>query len=103
MRRQHIDLPEGLELNRLVRGTDPETSLLAAAKAAKASSRAIGEVVRVMMDCRARIDEEIWEDCRKNGYYVTQDTIIHARLALGEAGLLLLTGGTKNTINNLPS
>jgi len=92
-----IQLPPGFDSKYLARNKDPFTSLLAAQKAAKASTKAIAEVAKVMMDGRARIDEEMWRDCEKNGYDRSQDTIEHARLALSEVGLLLWTGHCRKT------
>ena len=86
-----------LPLDRLVRGTDPHTSLLAAQKASKASRKAIVAVAVAMNDGVIRIDEEVWATCRAQGYISSLSTVQHGRLALSEAGLLVETGATRHT------
>ncbi len=77
-----------------VRAADSETSVLAAQKAARASSRAIAAVRAVMADGAPRIAEEA---CRANGYVSSFDTVRHARVALSRAGVLVETGRTRET------
>ena len=86
-----------------VRPTDPATSVLAAGKAARASSRAVAAVRAVMSDGRARIDEEIWRECRAAGYVSSFDTIRHGRVALSRSGILVETGETRETGTGSPS
>jgi hypothetical protein len=94
---------EQLSLERLVRTTDPETSLLAAIKASKASRKAVAAVREVMTDGVPRIDEEIWQACRAAGFISSLATVQHGRLALSEAGVLTGTGVTRETSNGSPS
>lgn len=84
---------------RLHRESDPETSVMAAIKASKASTKAVNAIARLMSDGVKRIDEEIWLDCKQAGYFASLATIQHGRLALSEAGLLEYTGETSKTIN----
>ena len=71
---------------------------MAAAKAAKASRRAIRTIrVAVMSDGVERIDEEIWIEARKLGLISSLAVINHARLALSEAGILVDTGARRKT------
>jgi hypothetical protein len=99
-----IQLPQGFETKYLARTKDPFTSLIAAQKAAKASAKAIEKVATLMMDGKARIDEEMWSECwHRLGYQRSQDTIEHARLALSEVGLLLFTGNTRKTQFRTPA
>lgn len=85
------------------RATDPRTSVEAARVAAKASIEAMRAVECIMRDCRPRIDEEIWVDCRSAGYLKAPETIRHGRLALSESGILRETGVTRKTPRGLPS
>ncbi len=87
-----VVLPPGFAIKRLARSGSPSTSLEAAQKAHKSSAKAIYYVAQLMMDGVARIDVEIWIDCRTIGFRRTADTIRVARLALSESGHLVLTG-----------
>lgn len=87
----------------LVRSTDPETSLLAAVKAAKASTVATQIVWRVMLDGKPRIDEEIWVACRRINYICSLSTIQHGRLALSSTGYLADTGERRRTSDGCQS
>ena len=100
---KNIQLPPALEEYRLARNGDPKTSIIAAQKASKASAKAIEAVAKVVQGEEGLLDEDIWQACRANGYFVTQDTIEHARLALAEAGFLRDTGHTRNTTNGSPA
>jgi hypothetical protein len=86
-----------------VRKTDPRTSVEAAIKAAKSSRKAFLAVEQLMTDGVARIDEEIWLECRNRGFISSLSTVQHARLALSEAGLLTETGTTRPTTLETPS
>ncbi len=86
-----------------VRPTDPETSLAAARRAAKASPLAVAAVRQVMADRRPRIDEEIRLACHSMGYVSSLATIQHGRLALSSAGFLRETGETRSTTNGMQS
>ena len=88
---------------RFARKTDPRTSVEAARKATKASIVAIRAVEKAMLDGKGRIDEEIWQRCRAQGYISSLATVQHGRLALSEAGVLIDTDTTRNTSNNSPS
>lgn len=88
---------EPLPVKRLRRTGDMQTSVDAAAKASRASKRAIEAVRDVMSDGEARIDEEIWHACRANGYVSSFDTVRHGRLALSEGGELIATAVCKTT------
>lgn len=83
------------------RNADPETSLAAMVKAAKASAEAVRRVRALMRDGKARTDEEIWRDLRtpigRDGYCRSQATIRHARVALSRAGMLRDTGERRAT------
>lgn len=96
-------MPEQLSLDRLVRKTDPSTSIEAAIKASKASRKAVAAVRSAMSDGGARIDEEIWKMCRAAGYISSYATVRHGRLALSEAGELVDTGVTRKTSDGSPS
>lgn len=78
------------------RNTDPDTSLAAMIKAAKASTEAVGRVQDLMKDGKARTDEEIWKGLRPD-YCRSAATIRHARVALSRAKLLVDTGTTRPT------
>ena len=56
-----------------------------------------------MNDGQARIDHEIWIDCRARGYVTSIDTVRHGRLALSETGLIIETGETRTTPNGMPA
>ncbi len=56
-----------------------------------------------MSDGKGRIDEEIWQRCRAQGYISSLATVQHGRLALSEAGVLIDTDTERNTSNNSPS
>ena len=86
-----------------VRATDPYTSVGAAIRAAAASAKAVAAVARLMNDGQARIDHEIWIDCRARGYVTSIDTVRHGRLALSETGLIIETGETRTTPNGMPA
>jgi hypothetical protein len=86
-----------------VRATDPYTSVGAALRAAAASAKAVAAVARLMNDGQARIDHEIWLDCRAAGYVASIDTVRHGRLALSETGLIVETGETRITPNGMPA
>jgi len=86
-----------------VRSTDPYTSVGAAIRAAAASAKAVAAVARAMNDGQARIDHEIWLDCRTAGYIASIDTVRHGRLVLSETGLIVETGETRTTPNGMPS
>jgi hypothetical protein len=92
-----------LPSSRLARAGDPETSLIAAIKASKASYKAVLAVKRVMVDGVERMDEELWRACREQGYISSFDTVRHGRLSLSETGLLAWTGETRITTNGSPS
>jgi len=92
-----IALPKGFDAKYLTRKRDPHTSLYAAQQASKASTVAIMKVAEIMMDGKARIDEEMWSECWHKGYQRSQDTIEHARLAMSDVGLLLFTGNLRKT------
>jgi len=93
-----------LPIDRLVRATDLSTSLAAALRASKASSKCVRVVREVMADGHGRIDQEIWLACRdEKGYVTSLDTVQHGRLALYEAGVLKLTDETRTTSNGMPS
>src|SRR5277367_1707744 len=96
-------MTEQLSLDRLVRETDPATSIEAAIKASKASRKAVAAVRSAMNDGTARIDEEIWQACRKAGYISSYATVRHGRLALSECGELVDTGATRKTSDGSPS
>jgi hypothetical protein len=92
-----------MDSRRLARKTDPRTSVEAARKAAKASFLAVQAVERLMSDGCKRIDEEIWQGCREQGYISSLSTVQHGRLTLSEAGLLLDTGETRTTTDSAQS
>lgn len=87
-----IVLPIGFSIKRLVRTGSPHTSLEAAQQAHKSSAKAIYQVAKLMMDGLARIDEEIWIDCRTMNFRRHATTVRMARLALSESGYLVSTG-----------
>lgn len=89
--------------SRLVRKTDPRTSVEAARRAAKASLRAMQAVEKLMKDGVDRIDEEIWQGCRAQGYLSSLSTVQHGRLALSESGVLIDSGTERNTSDNCPA
>lgn len=93
---------ESATAEQLVRSTDPDTSLAAAIRVAK-SSRKAEAVAAVMSDGVVRIDEEIWQACRKRGFISTLATVQHGRLALSRAGFLHDTGVRVTTSNGSPS
>jgi len=93
-------LVDSIHENQLARDSDPETSLWAAAKAAKASRRSIKYIRAVMADGLERTDEEIWTECRKLKFVSSLSVVQHGRLALSKAGLLLDTGGRRKTSEN---
>ena len=86
-----------------VRATDPYTSVGSAIRAAAASAKAVAAVARLMNDGQARIDHEIWLDCRVAGYVASVDTVRHGRLALSGPGLIVETGETRTTPNGMPA
>ena len=88
---------EPIAEERLVRSDDPATSLAAAIKATKASRTCIAAIQVVMEDGAGRIDHEISEACRANGYLSSLSTVHHGRLALSEAGWIKDTGETRET------
>lgn len=98
-----IVLPPGFSIRRLVRTGNPHTSLEAAQQAHKSSARAIYQVAKLMMDGVARIDEDIWVDCRTKGFRRTHSTILHARLALSDAGYLVYTNVDRPTFSGCGS
>jgi len=99
--------PEGsmqpVPAHHLARTTDPETSLQAAIKAAKASAKAVEAVRQVMSDGIGRIDEEIWRACREAGYLSSSATVRHGRVALVRAGVLEDSGARRTTPDNANS
>lgn len=86
-----------LPAKRLRRTTDPSTSTEAACQATRASLAAANAVARILADGIPRIDEEIWEDCRRAGYCKSLATIQRGRLALFEAGYIVETGQVRPT------
>jgi len=92
-----MKLPDGFDMHRLVRGSDPYTSLIAAQKATRTSCKAIENVARLMLDGKRRIDEDICRDCCGLGFRRTLSTIQHARLALSEAGYLVEVGARETS------
>ncbi len=89
-----------IPLDRLVRDDDPETSILAAAKARKASRRSLKFIRAVMADGIERTDEEIWIECRKMGFVSSLAVVQHGRLALSETKMLVDTGARRKTSEN---
>lgn len=87
-----VVLPPGFAIKRLARSGSSSTSLEAAQRVHKSSAKAIYYVAQLMMDGVARIDDEIWVDCRTIGFRRDNCTIRVARLALSESGHLVLTG-----------
>ncbi len=84
-------------VERFHRSTDLATSIAAAIRASKASSKAVIAVKNVMRDGVERIDEDIWLACREAGYLSSLETVQHGRLSLSEAGIVINTGLTKLT------
>jgi len=85
-------LPARNMIELFVRGSDPDTSLAAAIKAARASKEATRAVFVAMSDGVPRIDQEIREACIRAGYVRSLSTIQHGRLALSNTGEILDTG-----------
>lgn len=96
-------IPEDFDLFRHLRPSDPDTTLGAARKAARASAKATAAVEAVMSDGASRTDEEIWIACRTNGYIASSATVRHGRLALSEAKMLMDTGKRRDTADGSPS
>lgn len=92
-----LELPSRPGTETLARRSDPETSVEAACKAARASKKAMAAVRKVMSDGVPRIDEEIWAACRAAGYISSFDAVRHGRRALSEARVILDTGERRNT------
>jgi hypothetical protein len=91
------------DLDPFVRNTDAYTSVIAAVRASHASTKAVAAVARLMNDERDRIDYEIWQECRANGYISSFATVRHGRLVFSDTKLLVETGETRPTPDGLPS
>jgi hypothetical protein len=63
----------------------------------------VAAVAQLMNDGRERIDYEIWQDCRANGYISSFATVRHGRLVFSDTKLLVETGETRPTPDGLPS
>lgn len=94
--------PPPIPLHQRVRNTDPVTSRIAAAKAAR-SGDYVTWVLDIMQDGVPRIDQEIEEANLAAGRVGSDTSIRQARLALSRAWLLVPTGRTKNTKDGSPS
>ena len=89
-------------MSEFARTDDPDTSWAAAAKAARASGKAVAAVLALMHDGVARTDQEIRAACRPE-YVVSLSTIQHGRLALSESDILLDTGERRPTEDGMLS
>lgn len=84
----------------LVRKLDPVTSILAAARAAKSSSRLVRLLARALLAREHPIvgtDEELCGLLHRRGDLCSQSAVRHARKILSDAGLLVDSGVTRMT------
>lgn len=79
------------------RRRDPSTSRDAAMQSVSASRESVEYAEQVMADGLPRIDEEIWQECRRRGFIGSLDAVEHGRRVLEITGLLVETGMKRKT------